>query len=89
MIRISPAEDAATRLTGRQIPPWLVSEFVEGYVRWREAANAAGEAYEHWAAAGREARAAAFAAYQAALDGEEAVACTYRASAERISERER
>jgi predicted DNA-binding transcriptional regulator YafY len=89
MIRISPAEHAAAALTGRQIPPWLASEFVEGYVRWREAANAAGEAYEHWAGAEREARAEAFAAYRAALDGEEAVACTYRASAERISERER
>lgn len=86
MIRISPAERTAARLAGRQLPACFVEEFVEGYVRWRDAANAVREAYEHWTGVAREGRAAAFAAYRAALDGEEAVACVYRASAERIAE---
>jgi hypothetical protein len=63
----------------------VMDEFIERYVRWREAANAAREAYEHWTGVAREGRPAAFANYRAALDGEEAVADAYRASAERIA----
>jgi hypothetical protein len=64
---------------------WLVGEFVESYVRWREAAGAANDAYARWTGAGRPRREIAFAAYRAALDGEEFAARAHRKCAERIA----
>jgi hypothetical protein len=66
-----------------------VDEFVESYVCWREASAAVKDAYEHWTGAYGEDRALAFAAYRAALDGEELAALTYRECAEGIAGRAR
>jgi hypothetical protein len=85
MIWISSAQQATASGTRDRIPPSLVDDFVESYVCWREAAVAAKEAYEHWAGVDRDHQAAAFAAYRAALDGEEAAARDHRTCTERIA----
>jgi hypothetical protein len=73
--------------TSRPESPWLVDEFVESYVRWREESAAVRSAYEEWASAERPDRAQACTVYQAALDREERAAHAYRECAERIADR--
>jgi hypothetical protein len=89
MIWITAAQAAGASPTAAETPPWLVDEFIESYVSWREAADAAKDAYEHWTGVERENSALAFAAYRAALDGEEAAARAHRECVERIGSRAR
>lgn len=66
-----PTNITAGRGQPGQVPAWLADDYLETYLRWREACAAARESYEKWNTAGRQTRAAAFAAYWAALDREE------------------
>jgi hypothetical protein len=84
VIWISAAHDAATCPPAGAISPWHVDEFLDTYVSWREASAAAKDAYESWTRAGDPERKLGFAAYHAALDGEEAAARAYRKCVERI-----
>jgi ribosomal protein S18 acetylase RimI-like enzyme len=85
MMWIPAAQGAIAPAPRKQSSPWLMGEFVETYVRWREAAAAAKDAYDYWTAADREQRALAFMVYRAALDGEELAAGAHRTCAERIA----
>ena len=87
MIWIPAAQNTTTRAPREQIPPWLEDEVVESYVCWREAAAGAKDAYEHWTGSEGAGTVLAFAAYRAALDGEEAAAGAYRDCTERIAGR--
>ena len=69
--------------------PWLVDEFVDRYVRWRETSAGVKEAYERWTSGENGKRAVAFTAYRAALDSEELAARAYQECAERIAGRTR
>jgi hypothetical protein len=85
MIWISAPQEAAASALGQITSPWLVDEFVRTYVCWREASAAVKDAYEHWTGVDDEDQGLAFAAYRAALDGEELAARTYRECTERIA----
>jgi hypothetical protein len=87
MIRSSAPQESTVCTAREAASPWLVDDFDESYVCWREAADAAKDAYEHWTGVDGEADALAFAAYRAALDREEAAARTYRDCAERVAGR--
>ena len=68
-------------LTGRNLD-WrarrcLEDEFLESYVRWREACADVRLAYEHWGCSSRHEGRDAFAVYHAALDQEECAARVY------------
>jgi hypothetical protein len=68
-------------LTDRN-PDWrthrcLEDEFLESYVRWREACADVRLAYEHWGRSSRHDGRDAFAVYHAALDQEECAARVY------------
>jgi hypothetical protein len=54
-----------------------IDDLLEGYVSWREACQAVWRAYERWIGSDRGERGLAYAAYLAALDGEERAARTY------------
>ena len=54
-----------------------IDDLLEGYVSWREACQAVWGAYERWVGSDRGERGLAYAAYLAALDGEERAARTY------------
>jgi hypothetical protein len=69
------------------LSPWLVDEFVDSYVGWREESVAARNAYEAYTGQHGDDRALAFAAYQAALDREERAARAYQECTERIAGR--
>jgi hypothetical protein len=62
-----------------------IDELLEGYVSWREACGAVWRAYEQWIASDRGERALAYAAYLAALDGEERAAWTYAHHTARVA----
>ncbi|MEA2146048.1 MAG: hypothetical protein QOG59_1635 [Solirubrobacteraceae bacterium] len=62
-----------------------IDELLEGYVSWREACGAVWRAYERWIGCDRGERALAYAAYLAALDGEERAARTYAHHTERVA----
>jgi hypothetical protein len=62
-----------------------IDDLLEGYVSWREACGAVWRAYEQWIASDRGQRALAYAAYLAALDGEERAARTYARHTERVA----
>jgi hypothetical protein len=62
-----------------------IDELLEGYVSWREACGAVWRAYERWIGSGRGERSLAYAAYLAALDGEERAARTYAHHTERVA----
>jgi hypothetical protein len=62
-----------------------IDELLEGYVSWREACGAVWGAYERWIGSDREQRALAYAAYLAALDGEERAARTYAHHTARVA----
>jgi DNA-binding SARP family transcriptional activator len=52
----------------------FVDEFIESYVRWREACEDVGAAYRRWADSEPQQRNLAFATYRAALQREERAA---------------
>ena len=56
------------------VPTWLLDDYLETYICWREASAAARRAYKDWSSAERRDRAGAFSAYGAALDREEQAA---------------
>jgi hypothetical protein len=58
-------------------PSTLIDAMMDGYIGWREECAAVEKAYRDWLGARREDRAAAFAAYSAALDREEYAAAQY------------
>jgi hypothetical protein len=89
MIWISAPQEGSVSAAPAATSPWLVDEFVESYVCWREAAAAVKQAYDHWTRVDDDAGALAFAAYRSTLDREEAAARGYRACAERIAGRTR
>lgn len=62
-----------------------IDELLEGYVCWREACQAVSRAYERWIGSDRGERALAYAAYLAALDGEERAAGTYAHHTARVA----
>jgi hypothetical protein len=84
MIWIAAAQPARER---EVCSPWLVDEFVDSYVRWREESAAARNAYEAYAGQHGDDRALAFVAYQAALDREERAARAHQECTERIAGR--
>jgi hypothetical protein len=85
-----PAAQQAAALSDREVTsPWLIDEFLESYVHWRVAAAAVKHAYEHWTETDGEDQTLAFAAYQAALDGEELAARAYSECAARFDGRTR
>jgi hypothetical protein len=61
------------------LPERLVDEVIAHYVGWREASAAVDQAYGNWCNAAGPERGATFAAYSAALDGEESAARSYGA----------
>ena len=62
-----------------------IDDLLEGYVSWREACGAVWRAYERWIGSNRGERTLAYAAYLAALDGEERAASTYARHTERVA----
>jgi hypothetical protein len=62
-----------------------IDELVEAYVSWREASAAVWLAYERWIGSDRGERPLAYAAYLAALDGEERAARTYARHTARVA----
>jgi hypothetical protein len=62
-----------------------VDDLLEGYISWREACESVWRAYERWIGSDRDERTLAYAAYVAALDGEERAARTYARHTERIA----
>ncbi|MBV8217968.1 MAG: hypothetical protein JO325_05870 [Solirubrobacterales bacterium] len=83
---MTPAPSPAARWRpNTRVSDWLVDEYVESYVRWREESIAVHAAYERCQRAERSDRALAFAACAAALDREECAARTLAECADRIS----
>ena len=62
-----------------------IDELLEGYVSWRETCGMVWRAYERWIGSDRRERALAYAAYLAALDGEERAARTYAHHTARVA----
>jgi hypothetical protein len=58
-------------------PPWLVDEFVDSWVRWREACEEVRSAYQRWGKCEPRQRGLAFSVYRAALDREDQAARVY------------
>ncbi len=56
----------------------IIDAMMDRYVSWREACAAVEKSYRDWLSARSEDRAAAFAAYSAALDREERAAAEYQ-----------
>jgi hypothetical protein len=56
------------------IPDWLIDDYVESYIEWREECESARRAYELWRQSVPSDRSLAFAAYGEALDREERAA---------------
>jgi hypothetical protein len=66
------------------VPRWLVDDYVNSYVRWREECDAVRHAYRLWQLADLEDRAWTLALYDAALDYEEEAARELRGRIELI-----
>jgi hypothetical protein len=66
-------------------PAMLVDEFMESYVRWREACAHVTSAYERWRSSEADEHALAFAAYRAALDREDHAADVHAEWAHRVT----
>jgi hypothetical protein len=64
--------------------PSVTDEFIESYVRWREASEDVRTAHQHWAKCEPHGRRVAFAEYRAALDSEEHAARMYSDWTERL-----
>jgi hypothetical protein len=62
-----------------------IDEFFESYVCWREASDAVGSAYARWLRSPAHDLRLAFAAYQAALDGEAGAAYGHRVAQVRLA----
>jgi hypothetical protein len=62
-----------------------VDDLIETYVAWREECSRVRTSYGRWAFAARAERTLAFAAYLAALDGEDRAAGVYRGLVERTA----
>jgi hypothetical protein len=62
-----------------------VDDVLDAYVGWREQCAAVWDAYGWWASATADDKAPAHAAYQAALDREEAAANVYATLVDRVS----
>jgi hypothetical protein len=62
-----------------------IDELLEGYVSWRETCHAVWLAYERWIGSDRGERRLTYAAYLAALDGEERAAHTYAHHTARVA----
>jgi hypothetical protein len=77
-----------TAALSREVPMWLVREYLDSYAAWRDEAADARTAYDNWGKARDSDGATAFAAYRAALDREEHAAGELRRWAERISSKE-
>ena len=67
--------------------PWLESEFVECYARWREESAGVRLSYDRWRDAEPDIEPLAYAAYLAALDREARAADEYRDCADLIAAR--
>jgi hypothetical protein len=76
---------AATRSRPADGSPWLESEFVECYARWREESTGVRLSYDQWRDAEPDIEPLAYAAYLAALDREARAADDYRDCADRIA----
>jgi urease accessory protein UreF len=63
----------------RERDPRLGDALLDLYIEWREECSAVHRAYERWRKAAKDDRAAAFAAYHAALDREERASIVYAA----------
>lgn len=63
-----------------------VDEMVYAYADWREQCRLVQHAYERWSSASAHDQALAFAAYQAALDGEERASHVYAELVRRVGE---
>jgi hypothetical protein len=61
-------------------------ELLQGYVSWRDACGAVWLAYERWLGSDRGQRRLTYAAYLAALDGEERAARTYAHHTARVAQ---
>ena len=68
------------------VPSWLMREYLDSFVAWRDEAAEVRNAYDNWAGVQDPDGATAFVAYRAALDREEQAAAVLRGWAERISE---
>jgi hypothetical protein len=62
----------------------LVDEFLESYLRWREACEDVRDSYRRWAECEQHQRGLGFAIYRAALEREEHAANVHSDSAERL-----
>lgn len=72
-----------SRLTRRRAP--LADDFLESYLRWREACVDVHSAYERWRSCAPEQRGAEFATYREALEIEESTAVVHAESTARLS----
>ena len=72
------------RLWTREPSDRAKTEFFDSYLRWREACENARAAYDRWVTSEPERRRLAFAAYCAALDGEDHAARVHSTVAERL-----
>jgi hypothetical protein len=79
MSSVQPAAHAAVEPC-----PSITDEFLESYVRWREASEEVRSADEHWRTCERHRRRAAFECYRAALDWEDYAARIHRHWTERL-----
>jgi hypothetical protein len=66
MSSVQPAADLAVEPC-----PSITDEFLESYVRWREASEDVRNAHEHWRTCELHRRRVAFECYRAALDWED------------------
>jgi hypothetical protein len=64
---------------------WLMDEFIESLVCWREECESVQTAYDRWRTADPRDRRLAFAAYRAALDREERAARVHYEGSERLN----
>src|SRR4051812_35232694 len=78
------ANNTTLSMPGPQVAPWLVDQFIESYLCWREEAAAVQRACERWGEVPVSDRAAAFAVYCATLDFEERAARMFDECAQRV-----
>ena len=78
-----------TMALSRDVPVWLMREYLDSYAAWRDEAAEVRSAYDNWGKAQDGDGATAFVAYRAALDREEQAAGELHRWTERISGRDR
>jgi hypothetical protein len=84
-MRSASRRGSADLTLGEHLAAWRADAFLENYVCWREASEAARAAYERWRGGERRDRSLAFAAYKAALDQEEHAAIAFHESTELVA----